>query len=95
MSDMEVETDEILPPDRSRLISERRLMAWVRTAFSMIAFGFGIYKVLQFIGEQTKVPLPRPDAPRNLALALIGLGTFALIAGCVQHWNCVRKLSAI
>jgi uncharacterized membrane protein YidH (DUF202 family) len=51
MSGMEVETDEILPPNRSRLICERRLMAWVRTAFSMIAFRFGIYKVLQFVGE--------------------------------------------
>lgn len=95
MSDAEIDADETLALDRPRLVAERRLMAWVRTAFSMIAFGFGIYRVLQFIGEQTKVPLPQPDAPRNLALALIGLGTFALIAGCVQHWNCVRKLSAI
>jgi len=41
------------------------------------------------------VPLPRPAAPSILALALIGLGTFVLIAGCVQQWNCVRKLTAI
>ena len=52
-------------------------------------------KVLQFIGEQNKVPLPRPDAPRNPGLALIGIGTFALIIACIQHWNYVRKLSAV
>ena len=33
MSGMEVETDQILPPNRSRLISERRVMAWVRPLF--------------------------------------------------------------
>jgi putative membrane protein len=92
MTDTEIETDEILPPDRSRLIAERRLMDWVRTAFSMIAFGFGIYKVLQFIGEQTKVPLPRPDAPRNVGLALIAIGTFAIIVASVQHWKHLKRL---
>ena len=92
MSDTETDTNETLAPDRSRLIAERRLMAWVRTAFSMIAFGFGIYKVLQFIGEQGKVPLPRPDAPRNVGLALMGIGTFAITTACIQHWKHLKSL---
>jgi len=92
MSDTEIDTDEIFPLDRPRLVAARRLMAWVRTAFSMIAFGFGIYKVLQFIGEQSKVPLPRPQSPRNVGLALMGIGTFAIITACVQHWKYLKRL---
>ena len=92
MSDTEPDTNEASVPDRSRLIAERRLMAWVRTAFSMIAFGFGIYKFLQFIGEQGKVSLPRPDAPRNVGLALMGIGTFAITTACIQHWKHLKSL---
>ena len=92
MSDTAPDTNEASVPDRSRLIAERRLMAWVRTAFSMIAFGFGSCKFLQFIGEQGKVPLPRPDAPRNVGLALMGIGTFAITAACIQHWKQLKSL---
>jgi putative membrane protein len=95
MTDKELKLNDLLAIDRTRLAAERSLMAWVRTSLSMITFGFTIYKFLQFIRQQSGVPLPRPQAPRNLGLALIGIGTFALIAACIQHWNYVRKLSAI
>jgi inner membrane protein YidH len=95
MSDSELKLTDLLAIDRTRLAAERNLMAWVRTALSMITFGFTIYKFLQFIREQSKIPLPRPHAPRNLALALIGVGTFALIIASIQHRKYVRKLSAV
>ena len=44
---------------------QRTLMAWVRTALSMISFGFTIYKFLQVLQEQSTVPILRPQAPRN------------------------------
>jgi putative membrane protein len=95
MSDTELKLNDLLAIDRTRLASERTLMAWVRTALSMITFGFTIYKFLQFIQEQSKVSLPRPHAPRNLALALIGIGTFVLIVAGIQHWKYVRKLRVV
>jgi putative membrane protein len=95
MSDTELKLNDMLAIDRTRLASERTLMAWIRTALSMITFGFTIYKFLQFFREQSKVPLPRPHAPRNFALALIGIGTFVLIAAGIQHWKYVRKLGAV
>jgi putative membrane protein len=84
---------EILALDRTKLAAERTLMAWLRTALSMISFGFTIYKFLQVLQEQGAVAVARPNAPRNLALGLIGIGTCALVAACVQHVKYVRALS--
>jgi putative membrane protein len=90
---IEPKTTEVLAIERTRMAAERTLMAWARTALSMITFGFTFYKFMQFVQEQSKVPLARPQAPRNLAIALIGIGTFALIIACVQHRRYVRTLS--
>jgi putative membrane protein len=92
MTDAELKTSDILALDRTRLAAERTLMAWVRTALSMIGFGFTIYKFLQVVQEQSTLPVLRPQAPRNLGLMLVGIGTFAVIIACVQHWQYVKKL---
>jgi putative membrane protein len=78
--------------DRTRMASERTLQAWVRTALSMIAFGFTLYKFLQAIQAQSRVPVVLPNAPRNVGLVLVGIGTFAVIVACVQHWKYMKKL---
>jgi len=95
MSNTELKLNDLLAIDRTRLAAERSLMAWVRTALSMITFGFTIYKVLQAIQAQSTVPALQPYAPRNAGLTLIGIGTFALIAASIQHWKYVRKLSTV
>ena len=59
----------------------------------MIAFGFTIYKFLQAIQQQSTVPVLRPNAPRNVGLLLVGIGTFAVAVACIQHWKYIRKLS--
>jgi putative membrane protein len=94
MSDTELKLNDLLAIDRTRLAAERNLMAWVRTALSMITFGFTIYKVLQAIQAQSTVPALQPYAPRNAGLTLIGIGTFALIAS-IEHWKYVRNLSTV
>ena len=92
MSDTELKTSDILALDRTRMAAERTLMAWVRTALSMISFGFTIYKFLQVLQEQSKLPVLRPQTPRDVGLTLIGIGTFAVIIASVQHWKYVKKL---
>ena len=92
MSDTELKLSDILALERTRMAAERSLMAWVRTALSMIGFGFTIYKFLQVVQEQSTLPVLRPNAPRHLGLALVGIGTFAVIIACVQHWQCIKKL---
>jgi len=92
MSDKELKLNDILAIDRTRMAAERTLMGWTRTALSLISFGFTIYKFLQIAQQQSTVPVLRPNAPRNLGLTLIGIGTFAIIVACVQHWQYLKKL---
>ncbi len=92
MSQPELKLVDMLALDRNKLAAERTLMAWIRTALSMISFGFTIYKFLQVIDEQSTVPVLRPNAPRNVGLVLTGLGTFVVVIACIQHWSYVKNL---
>jgi putative membrane protein len=81
--------------ERTIIASERTLMAWIRTALSMIGFGFSIYKFFQYMPEEIAAGnIRRPQAPRNLGLTLIALGTVALSAAAWQHRNFLNKIGA-
>jgi putative membrane protein len=78
---------------RTIIASERTLMAWIRTALSMIGFGFTIYKFFQYLpAELAAGNVRRPQAPRNLALTLIGLGTLALMAASWEHRHFLNEI---
>src|SRR5580658_8235601 len=80
---------------RTIMASERTLMAWVRTAISMIGFGFSIYKFFQYQAEEIAAGnIRRPQAPRNLGMTLIALGTLGLSAAAWQHRNFLNTLGA-
>ena len=83
-----------LAVERSVMAAERTLMAWIRTAISMIGFGFTIYKFFQYKAEDIAAGvIRRPNAPRNLGLSLIAVGTLALMAAAWQHKSFLRRLS--
>jgi putative membrane protein len=71
--------------DRTWLAHERTLMAWVRTATSMISFGFTIYKFFQF--EVAKDAPIRHGllTPRDFALIMVSIGLVSLLAATVSH----------
>jgi len=80
---------------RTMIAAERTLMAWIRTALSMIGFGFSIYKFFQYLPEEIAAGnIQRPQAPRNLGMSLIALGTLALAAAAWQHLNFLKQIGA-
>lgn len=71
---------------RTRLSIERTLMAWVRTAVSLIGFGFTIVQFFDRLGTMPgAAPAALPDAPRYLGLMLIGCGIGALVISIWQY----------
>jgi|SRR5579864_5724080 len=81
--------------ERTVIAAERTLMAWIRTAISMIGFGFTIYKFFQYQAEEIAAgTIRRPQAPRNLGLSLIALGTLGLTAAAWQHQKFLRQIGA-
>ena len=78
---------------RTRLSLERTLMAWVRTAVSLIGFGFTIVQFFDRLGTLPGVAPPRfPEAPRYLGLMLITCGIVALIVSIWQYQAGARYL---
>jgi putative membrane protein len=66
-------------------------MVEVRTATSLITFGFSIFKFFQLeLGND------RHDShligPREFALLMAGIGLVALVLGTVEHWRNMRSL---
>ena len=79
--------------DRTWLAHERTLMAWVRTATSMISFGFTIYKFFEF--EESKHTAARSGllTPRDFALIMISIGLVSLLGATIGHRRAIRSLS--
>jgi putative membrane protein len=71
--------------DRTWLAHERTLMAWVRTAVSMISFGFTIYKFFQFEVQKDAAIRRGLLTPRDFALIMVGIGLVSLLAATVSH----------
>lgn len=78
---------------RTRLAVERTLMAWMRTSVSLIGFGFTIVQFFQRLnGTEGVVPALRPQAPRQLGLALIASGVLGLMISLWQYRRLVKYL---
>jgi len=92
--DLPTSTDLAL--DRTRLAHERTLMAWVRTATSLISFGFSIYKFFQYLREHEGLkPEERVLGPRWFALVMISVGLASLLLATLQQWQLRKKLKRI
>ena len=77
---------------RTRAAFERTMMAWIRTAVSLITFGFTIYKFFQL--EALAVTLrSRLIGHREFALILEGIGLLSLLLATIEYrWN-LRSLA--
>ena len=83
-----------LAKERNRAAAERTLMAWIRTALSLIGFGFGIGK---FAAYMDAAGLKRPADPAHTTLifgtSFIVVGIFGLLSAVVQHARIMKRLS--
>lgn len=78
---------------RTRLALERTLMAWMRTSVSLIGFGFTIVQFFQRLNSMEGVaPALRPQAPRQLGLAMIACGVLGLLVSAWQYRRVVHYL---
>lgn len=81
-----LDTGTRLAYERTRLASERNMMAWIRTATSLISFGFTVYKFFQFeAGKSTPAATGSVLSPRVFALIMIGTGLIALLLSTIEH----------
>jgi putative membrane protein len=71
---------------RTRLSVERTLMSWVRTAISLIGFGFTIVQFFdRFQSMPGASPATYPYASRYFGLALILCGVVALVVSIWEY----------
>jgi putative membrane protein len=78
---------------RTRLSIERTLMSWVRTATSLIAFGFSIVQIYERFQHGEMPPHIRfPEAPRYFGLALLVAGVLALAVSIHQYRQMLHYL---
>ena len=85
-----------LATERTRLGVERTLMAWVRTSLSMISFGFTLVKFFEYLEGERGSPLVgglgRTWSTTTLGMAMIVIGTGALVVAIIQHKRRVDAL---
>ena len=61
----------------------------------MIGFGFTIYNFFRYLPEDiASGRVQRPQAPRNLGMSLIALGTLTLAAAAWQHRHFLAQIGA-
>ena len=85
-----------LAKERNRAAYDRTLMAWIRTALSLIGFGFAIATSYEYIHyetlEKTGRFLDRMHAPLWFGLSFILLGMLCILGGVMQHRKVLREI---
>ena len=76
-------TENDLPSETNYLAYERTMLAWIRTAVSLITFGFTLYKFF----EDRKATEHDESilGPRIIGLTMIGLGMVSLMLATFEY----------
>jgi putative membrane protein len=72
---------------------ERTMMSWIRTAVSLIGFGFAIVQFFERLQQMPGLaPASFPRAPQYLGLALISCGVLALLVSIWEYRWTIRYM---
>jgi putative membrane protein len=85
------DSDMRLAIDRTRLGHERAMLAWIRTAASLMSFGYVIYTFFTFFYLDRKEPQGGLTT-RGFAFIMIGTGIVTLILAGHQHHARLRAM---
>ena len=77
---------------RTFLALDRTLLAWVRTALTMVGAGFTVAKFLRGLIEKAEVIGMPKYFPLHLGYALIGLGMLGLLGGVAQYISIGKRI---
>jgi putative membrane protein len=83
-----------LARERNREAAERTLMGWIRTALSLIGFGFGIGKLDAYLhgaGLHTRFDVLHSSLIFGASFIVVGI--LGLLAATVQHARVLKRLS--
>jgi inner membrane protein YidH len=79
--------------ERTHNSYENTMMSWIRTATSLITFGFSIYKLFQI-----EAPIAKSRnyliGPREFAIALVCIGLLSLVLATLENRRNIRALGA-
>jgi putative membrane protein len=76
---------------RTHLASERTMLAWIRTAVSLITFGFGIQQF--FRTREGVIQHERLIGPTEVGIAMMVIGLIALLLATFEHRVALRDWS--
>lgn len=78
---------------RTRLAVERTMMAYMRTAISLIGFGFGIFQFVYSLQNEPEFGSARfPNSAWYLGLSLIACGLLSAAFSLMEYRRLVRYL---
>ena len=87
-----------LAKERNRAACDRTLMAWIRTAISLIGFGFAIAKSYEYIQmeemETTGRFIDQIHAPLWFGMSFIVLGMVCILGGVIQYVKVVKQIQS-
>jgi putative membrane protein len=87
-----------LAKERNRKADDRTLMAWIRTAISLIGFGFAIAKSYEYIEtdymEETGRALDALHTPVIFGVSFIVLGMLGIFGGVIQYGRNIKRINS-
>lgn len=81
--------------DRTWLAEERTLMAWVRTATSLITFGFAIFSFFAIPSGAGHGFTRHVLGPRIFSAGLIVMGLLSLLGAVLQRRSAMRDMKKV